>query len=236
VVVIGAGASAMDIAAQLADSGVSVSIVAREKKIRWHTPPSARNILSWLTRPMSGIGPGWRSLLCTKLPRFFHAMPQALRFRATRNHLGPAPGWFTRAKVETRVPMLLGTELVGAAVRGHRVGLMVTKRGEEREILCDHVIAATGYKVDMNRLTFLEQRLLRDIKQVDDTPVLTGQFETSVHGLYVIGPAAANSFGPMMRFMFGAQYTSPLLARHLRRRLRRFTRSAPVSGRTFKPA
>ncbi len=221
---------------QLADNGVSVRVLAREKKIRWHNPPSERHILSWLTRPMSGIGPGWRSLLCTNLPNFFHAMPQALRLRATRRHLGPAPGWFTRAKVEGRVPMLLDSELVGAAVRGHRIGLTVTRRGKEQEVLCDHVIAATGYKVDMSRLTFLDQGLLRAIRQVDDTPVLSGRFETSVRGLYVIGPAAANSFGPMMRFMFGAQYTSPLLARHLKRRLKRSAGAGLLSGGTFKPA
>lgn len=236
VVVIGAGASAMDIAAQLVDGGASVRIVAREKKIRWHNPPSARGMFSWFTRPSTGIGPGWRSLLCTELPQLFHALPQALRLRITRRHLGPAPGWFTRAKVEGRISMLLDTELVGAALRDHRVGLTVMSGGAEREILCDHVIAATGYKPDLNRLPFVDLRLLREIEQIDNTPILSGRFETSVRGLYIVGPAAANSFGPMMRFMFGARYTSPLLARHLKHRLKRSLRAKPLAGRTFKPA
>lgn len=236
VVVIGGGASAMDIATQLADGGASVSIVARDKKIRWHNPPVARHMFSGLTRPSTGIGPGWRSLFCVKLPQLFRVLPEALRLRIVRRHLGPAPGWFARARVEERIPILLDVELAGASLRNHRVGLVLTSGGEEQEILCDHVIAATGYKPDLSRLSFMDLRLLREIKQVDDTPVLSGRFETSVRGLYVVGPAAANSFGPMMRFMFGAQYASPLLALHLKHRLKRSLRATPLPRQTFRPA
>ena len=41
--------------------------------------------------------------------------------------------------------------------------------------------------------------------------MLSSSFESSVPGLYFTGLAAANSFGPVMRFAFGAGYTS----RHL---------------------
>jgi thioredoxin reductase len=236
VVVIGGGASAIDIAAQLDACGASVCIVARDRKINWHNPPRERGLLSRLFRPSSGIGPGWRSYLCAKLPQLFHAMPQALRLRATRRHLGPAPGWFMRPRIEGRVPVVCETELTGAAMRGNRVSLIVSRKGEEQEIACDHVIAATGYKPDLNRLTFLSLRLLREIAHVDDTPVLSARFETSVHGLYVVGPAAANSFGPLMRFMVGAEYTSPLLARHLKRRLKRRSRRPFAESGQLRPA
>jgi hypothetical protein len=36
-----------------------------------------------------------------------------------------------------------------------------------------------------------------------------------VPGLHFIGPAAANSFGPMLRFAAGAEFTSRRLSRHL---------------------
>lgn len=236
VVVIGGGASAIDIAAQLAENDVSVRIVTRDRKIRWHNPPGVRHALSWLTKPMSGIGPGWRSLLCTKLPELFHALPQSLRLRAVRRHLGPAPAWFMRARVDGRIPITLDSEVIGATMRGRRVSLTIASKGEEGEIQCDYVIAATGYKTDMSRLSFLEQRLLSQIEQAKGTPVLSSQFETTVRGLYVIGPAAANSFGPMMRFMVGAGYTSPRLTKHLSRRLKQFKRPAPVASRTLRPA
>jgi thioredoxin reductase len=235
VVVLGAGASAIDAAAELADHGAQVRIIARDDRIRWHNPPGVRDALSWLTRPLSGIGPGWRSVFCAKFPDLFHALPQSLRLQITRRHLGPAPGWFMRSKVENRVPTVLGAHLTDATIRGRRVCLIVARDGEEIEISCDHVIAATGYKPALERLTFLSARLLNSVKQVEQTPVLSSKFETSVRGLYVIGPAAANSFGPLMRFMTGAEYTSPLLARHLKRRLGKASR-ALTPGRVFRPA
>jgi thioredoxin reductase len=237
VVVIGAGASAIDTAAELAAAGASVMLIARDKKIRWHNPPSGRRgFFSQLIRPSSGIGPGWRSFVCEKFPRLFRAMPQALRLRAARGHLKPAPAWFMRERTEGRVPMLLGTHLLGARMKHDQVQLTVSLGGEEHEILCDHVIAATGFKPDLERLPFFSPRLLREIDQVAATPVLSANFETSVRGLYVVGPAAVNSFGPLMRFMVGAEYVSPRLARHLARRLKRGGRVYPATGRTFKPA
>ena len=45
-------------------------------------------------------------------------------------------------------------------------------------------------------------------------PILSRHFETSVPGLYVVGPASAFSFGPMFRFVLGARFTARRLARH----------------------
>jgi hypothetical protein len=38
-----------------------------------------------------------------------------------------------------------------------------------------------------------------------------------VPGLYFIGPASAFSFGPLFRFVAGASYATPVVARHLAR-------------------
>ena len=46
-------------------------------------------------------------------------------------------------------------------------------------------------------------------------PILTRNFESSVPGLYFIGVAAAASFGPLMRFTFGARYAARRLTRAL---------------------
>jgi thioredoxin reductase len=236
VVVVGGGASAIDVAAELDACGASVRIVARDNTIKWHNPPAERHVLSSLARPFSGIGPGWRSFFCAEFPQLFHLLPERLRLRIVKRHLGPAPGWFMRRKIEGRVPILRNAQIVGATMRGHRVGLIVSRNGDEREIACDHVIAATGYKPDMNRLSFLSARLLHEIRQVENTPILSSRFETSVQGLYVVGPAAANSFGPLMRFMVGAEYTSPLLTRHLKRRIKHGSGEAAPQGRALKPA
>ena len=92
-------------------------------------------------------------------------------------------------------------------------------RGEQETLTCDHVIAATGYKPELHKLPYLSGKLLEAIDQVENTAILNDQFETSVPGLYFTGPAAANSFGPLMRFMVGAEFAAPRLASHLARKL-----------------
>jgi hypothetical protein len=57
--------------------------------------------------------------------------------------------------------------------------------------------------------------LLSRIATTGTAPSVSGNFETSQPGLYVVGPAVANSFGPLMRFMTGAEFAAPLLAKYL---------------------
>ncbi len=222
VAIIGGGASAIDLAALLQDCGASVRIVARKQSIRFHAPPdpTAQSILHQLRQPSSGIGPGWRSFFCTSAPLLFHRLPERMRLRATRNHLGPAPGWFMRERVEGRIPTKLGYNLAKASARDGRVALsLISTSGSEETLNCDHVIAATGYRPDLRRLPFLAPNLRTRIAAVENTPALSSNFETSERGLFVVGPAAANSFGPLMRFMVGAQFVAPRLAAHLERRV-----------------
>jgi len=40
-------------------------------------------------------------------------------------------------------------------------------------------------------------------------------FESSVPGLHFVGVTAANSFGPLFRFAFGADYAAKRLGHHL---------------------
>jgi thioredoxin reductase len=85
-----------------------------------------------------------------------------------------------------------------------------------KTIWTDHVIAATGYKVDLNRIDCLAPELRQSIAREGAAPVLNSQFETSVPGLFMVGIASAPTFGPVMRFMFGAKHAAPVLARRLR--------------------
>jgi hypothetical protein len=83
----------------------------------------------------------------------------------------------------------------------------------------DHVIAATGYHPDMRRVPFLSKDLCGRIALADGSPILSEGFETPLRGLFVTGPAAMNSFGPLMRFMVGAEFAAPHVAGRLERKL-----------------
>jgi thioredoxin reductase len=210
VAVLGAGASAVDIAALLFEIGVDVELIARRQSIQFHSPPNEpRPLWTRLKAPRSGLGTGWRSRLCTDVPLVFHSMPQSLRLRAVARHLGPAPGWFVRDAVVGRLPMRLGVTLASAQISGNRVRLALggpDKKSAEIEV--DHVIAATGYEVATSRLAFIDESIRSRVLTAGKAPILNRHFESSVSGLYFVGTAAANSFGPLLRFAYGADFTA----------------------------
>ena len=218
VTVVGAGASALDLAALLYQAGAHVQVVARKPVIRFHDPPENLEP-SWFDRlrnPITGIGPGWKLFLCTNAPLLFRQMPQEFRFHKVRTVLGPAPCWFTKQEVVGKVPMIVDVNVTEAKVHNGRVSLQLTdSAGAQKQVVTDHVIAATGYKVDLRRLTYMDSDLQAAVRSVEHTPVLSSNFESTVPGLYFVGASAANTFGPLLRFAFGAGFTSRRLSRHL---------------------
>lgn len=217
VLVLGAGASALDVCVALLDAGASVELIARREAIAFHDPPvDPRPLLERIKAPRSGLGTGWRSRMCTDLPLVFHSMPRSLRHQAVARHLGPAPCWFVKDAVKDRLPMHVAMSLIGAEQRNDRVRLECLQRANgSRQFEADHLIAATGFKVSIARLPFLADSLRSQIRTADDTPILSRQFETSTPGLYFLGAAGANSFGPLLRFAYGAKFAARRLARHL---------------------
>jgi thioredoxin reductase len=218
VLVIGAGASAIDIAVLLQEAGARVQLVARRRELEIHTKlVLPRPILDRVRNPISGIGPSWRSRLFTDASLAFHYLPEAKRLKIVKHYLGPAAGWFMRERFAA-VPAATGCTPTGAAVHGGRVHAdFVTADGGHRRFIADYIVAATGYRVDLRRLSCLSDDVRDGIRAVEHTPILSANFETSVPGLYLIGPAAANAFGPVMRFAYGAKATAPRLSRHLGR-------------------
>jgi hypothetical protein len=78
--------------------------------------------------------------------------------------------------------------------------------GTQRRV--DHVLLATGYRVDISRYAFLSPELLSCIECSHGYPLLDAGFESSVPGLHFLGAPAAWSFGPLMRFVAGTTFAS----------------------------
>ena len=209
--VIGGGASALDIVAGLLEVGADVRLVARRTSLKWNAPVLYRpKWKRWY--PMSGLGGGLHNRFYETAPMLFRCLPQQTRLRIVRTWLGPAGAWPIKHCVE-RAPLLLGHALRGADFRDGRVHLrLASYNGEECERPTDHIIAATGYKVDLRRLPFLSKELCLQLRSVEHTPILSSEFQSSVPGLYFVGLASANTFGPAMRFVVGARYTARRLA------------------------
>ena len=224
VVVLGGGSSATDIAALLLEAGANVQLVARDNGLRFLSGGDLRSRSLWqrVRHPTSGIGPGWRSRFYADAPWLFRHLPERLRLWIVRRTLGPAGGWFMKERVIGRVPIILGARPESAEVKNNKVELTLkSSEGSQRKVVTDHIIAATGYKVDLRRYEFLDPEILAGLATVENTPILSATMESSVPGLYFVGAATANSFGPVMRFAFGARFAAPHLARSLAKVLSR---------------
>jgi hypothetical protein len=86
---------------------------------------------------------------------------------------------------------------------------------------CDHVLLATGYRVDITNYPFLPPQLLEHVDRVGGYPRLSRGFESSLRGLYFLGAPSAWSYGPLMRFVAGTEFAAPVLTRAVIGRKRR---------------
>ena len=220
VVVIGAGASALDMAGLMHDAGVNIELVSRKPEISFHGAPTDKKRSWWqrLTRPSSGLGPGLKSLFFAESPLAIHYLPENLRIESVQRALGPSGGYFIKNKIVGKVPLHLGYSPDGAEVRDGKVHLALRATdGTRKEIIADHIIAGTGYRVSLDSLQFLSEDIRSAVRQANGSPVLSIDFESAVPGLYFTGLASANSFGPVMRFAFGAKFTAQRLAKVLKK-------------------
>jgi thioredoxin reductase len=216
VTVLGAGASAIDLAVLLHEAGARVRLVTRRKSLPIHARMRLPRPLSdRLREPMSEIGPSWRSWFFTNAAPLFHRFPARRRLNWAKSHLGPAGGWFMAERIKP-VPVTFGLTPVGATALGDKVQVSFEDQdGNCSRIETEHLIAATGYRPDTGRLAFLEPALREAVQVLEGAPILSPHFESSVPGLYFVGPAAVHSFGPVMRFAAGAKFASRRVSSHL---------------------
>jgi FAD-dependent urate hydroxylase len=216
VTIVGGGQSALGLAALFHEIGACVRVVARETRVTWNDRPDPqRSLLSKLRHPEAGLGPGWSSLVFSECPWFFHRFSEARRKRIVETSWGPSGAWWLRDRVVGKIDVLCGTVVRAVNVQGECVQLEMEDAKGRSRLSTQHLIIATGFKVDIARQAFLAESIRQAVKAVSGSPVLSANFETSVDGLYVIGPAAAQSFGPVMRFVYGAKYAAPQVAKHI---------------------
>lgn len=222
VTVIGSGASAVDMAGLLHEAGARTALVARTKALVFHNPPNLRpSLYERVRRPRSGLGQGFKSLFYSNFPDLFARLPAARRVRTVRTALGPSACYFTKAQIVGKVTTHLGLTIESAAIADERVVLKLRdSQSNVTTVESDHVIAGTGYRVDLSRLDFIPDGLRSQIELLDGSPIVNRNFESSVPGLYFVGVSAATSFGPLLRFAYGARFAAKRLASHAARVVR----------------
>jgi cation diffusion facilitator CzcD-associated flavoprotein CzcO len=218
VAVIGAGQSALEAAALLHEAGARPQLLVRKGAVHWmNRVPRSRSLWRKLRSPISSLGSGPKAWILSHFPGAMHQLPTSWRTHLVKKHLPPEGAWWLRERVENRLPVHVGTTVNEAREVDGRVDLRLNVAGDssERRLVVDHVIAGTGYDIDVERLVFLHPTLRRAIQRIGRAPSLNATFETSVPGMGIIGPASAMSFGPLFRFVAGSEYAARVVSARL---------------------
>ena len=206
VAVVGAGQSALESAALLHEQKADVEVLARAPLVRWlwrqkwfHT---FRPVARLLYAPPD-VGQAGLSHLVAR-PNWFRQLPRSLQDNWAQRAIRPAAAaWLKPRCAQIRFS---GGIRVRSATLANGQALIKLSNGTERRV--DHVLLATGYRVDIGRYPFLCPRLLDSVQRANGYPQLDQGFQSSVPGLYFLGAPAAWSFGPLMRFVAGAEFAS----------------------------
>ncbi|MEV6395122.1 NAD(P)-binding domain-containing protein [Streptomyces sp. NPDC051907] len=226
VTVVGAGQAALETATLLAEEGARPRLVARADRLNWNALPAPlrRPLLRAARSPHSGLGTGWANWVWSEAPWAVRRLPASAREHIAATALGPAGAWWLKERYEQLVPELLGHSLASASAGQDGRPRLVLRApdGGTLTVDTDHVVAATGFTPDLDRLRLLDAALRQGLRTVGAgrAPELSAGFESSCPGLFFAGLLAAPSFGPSMRFVHGATFAAGRLVAGVRRRLR----------------
>jgi len=216
VAVLGAGQSALESAALLHEAGATVEVIARANGT-YMLPGGAssgvlkavRSALSPLVRPPFDImGPRIVSWLIAA-PRMFRRAPRSVQQFLTARAVRPAGASWLVSRLRP-VTMTSGCTITEATPAGAQLRLRLSD-GSERVV--DHLLLGTGYRVDVARYPFLAPALRQAVRTREGYPQLNVGFESSVPGLHFLGTPAADTFGPLCRFVVGSKYAARELTR-----------------------
>ena len=234
VTVVGAGQSALESAALLHEAGAAVRVLVRGDRLGWNPDPLGRprTLALRLRSPKSGLGEGWKCFLYSNTPQLFYPLPYGARVAIVKRALGPAGAWWLRPRISDKFPVQLATSVRSVAQDGQGLKLEVAGPDGVAYVRTDHVLAGTGYRPDVKRISFLREELVAGVRVAGTAPVLDTGFQSSVPGLYFVGLSAAQTFGPVQRFVFGADFTARRVSRRIAARsgARRPARAAGIAA------
>jgi hypothetical protein len=167
-------------------------------------------LLRRLLYPPTDVGPVGLSHLVA-VPDAFRRVPVRLGERIAYRCIRPAAaGWLVDRTAAVR--LTLGAQVTSATPAAGRLRLGLDD-GTAREV--DRVVLATGFDIRADRHPLLGPGLRAQLRTRHGAPLLAAGFESSVPGLHFVGAFAAQSYGPVMRFVSGTPFTGRALARHL---------------------
>jgi pyridine nucleotide-disulfide oxidoreductase len=212
VAVIGAGQSGLESAVLLHESGADVEMIVRAPHVRWVGRTPRQSFVGRILYDRTDVGPAFISHVVAR-PTLLRLLPASLQREAGRRSIAPGGAHWLSSRAD-RLRISPGQRVAQAVRSGDDLRLTLAD-GTTREV--DHVLLATGYRVDVTRYSFLPAPLLARLRCSNGHPVLDRGLQSSLPGLHFVGAPAMGSFGPLLRFVSGTAFAGSALARGIAR-------------------
>jgi hypothetical protein len=212
VLVVGAGQSALEAAGFLNRAGARAEVLIRNPGVHWlgRRPWMKGKTFGWIFYGRGDIGPAFVSHV-VQHPHLFRRLPRALQ------------NWWGPRSIRPAVLDRLTPEMLDVPIRTERFPVATKTEGDRLRVrlndgtdrIVNHVVLGTGYRVNIARYPFFTRPLCDRIAMADGYPRLDVGFETTLPGLHIVGAPAAWSFGPLMRFVAGTEFTARTVAHRI---------------------
>ena len=198
--IIGGRQSAFEWAALLLEAGARAIYISH----RHDTPAFTPSDWSWVNPLVDAMADN---------PAWFRNLSQDEKDAVSRRQWAEGrlklEPWLEPRLRSDRVRVLPRTELVSAVEKD---GELIVTLSNGEEIACDHVVLATGYKVDVSRVPVLASgNILDQLATRNGFPVLDDHLQTSVPGLFITSMPAMQDFGPFFGFTIAVRVSAKLI-------------------------
>ncbi|BCX02762.1 MAG: hypothetical protein KatS3mg053_0700 [Candidatus Roseilinea sp.] len=205
VLIIGGRQSAFEWAALLREAGAQHVHLS----YRHDTPRFVEADWSWVSPLVEGMvdDPAWFRRLSSE-------EQEGYRYRLWAEGRLKVEPWLDARVHQPNVTFHPRTCIVRAEVAPDGALIVTLDDGVRLEI--DHIIVATGYAVDVQRVPFLAAgNLLDRLCIVNGYPCLDAHFQSSVPGLFFTSFAAGRDFGPFFGFTVSVRAAAKIVGRQL---------------------
>ena len=201
VLILGGRQSAFEWAALLNEAGVARVHVS----YRHESPEFAASDWTWTNPLVEGMvdNPAWfRSLAQEEKDALSHRLWAEGRLKVEP--------WLKPRVLNSTIELWPKTQVAKCDERPG--GDVAVKLDNGQTLLVDHLILATGYKVQIQRVPFLARgNILAKLNIKDGFPVLDEHFQTNLPGLFITSMAATQDFGPFFAFTLSARTSAKLI-------------------------
>jgi cation diffusion facilitator CzcD-associated flavoprotein CzcO len=231
VLILGGGLSAFEFAVQLGEAGADVEVVMRAPTLPWleeargtrqtsYAKQLYRNFMAnhdglvqRTVHPHVGVGPppfSWLSAKPGLVSRLPYARREWMNQWSLRRLINRGAEWFPSRLVN--VTLTAGRQVISTNVAGDSLHITLDD-GSARAI--DHLLLATGYRLDIAHYPFLAPELIRSARRIDGYPKLNAGLESAVPGLHFAGPITQGKYGPIMYSLGGTGYAARVLTQSI---------------------